>query len=615
MVATLTALVYLPALQLSWIWDDDQYVFANPLLQSWNGLYRIWFEPSASPQYYPVVFSVLWMEYQLFGANPFGFHLVNILLHATGAVVCYLILRRLKLPAAFWIALAFGIHPIQVESVAWVTELKNVLSGVFYGCAWLTLWPLLGGEPSPTSRQVNRDVRQRVAFWRTYLCGTLLFVLALLSKSVTATLPAGMLVALWFREGRLRIRQVAVVFPLLVAGGALGWNTARMEREHVGALGSDWDYGFADRIGIASRSILHYSVNIAVPWEQMFFYPRFSTQLSNPANLFSLVLCLVLALLFSGLAWKGIRGPLACACFFVGSAFPALGFLNVYPHRFSLVADHFVYIPSVGLFCLSVSTVYWLVTRMKAKLRTSYQQLVLAPMLILFGWYAFSTFRYLPAYSNEITLWEDTLAKNSACPAAMQNLGLEYLRAGRLDDSLAVLRQAAQYDFDRHQTMNSLGLVYGQLGRIAEAKQAFTESARLRPDSPRAWINLANLVWSSASDDSLAQARTEAKQYYRTAWEIHPEYRAAFGLGMLDYEEGQFQGAAEWFAEASRIQPGDLDARFNRAQVLFELGELELAAEECERLLENFPRDNATNSLLRQIRRSQQDQPEEDMAG
>ncbi|MEC8553930.1 MAG: hypothetical protein VXZ82_02870, partial [Planctomycetota bacterium] len=194
LLVAVTALVYAPTTSLTFIWDDDQYVYSNPMLQSADGLYSIWTDPSKSPQYYPITFTVLWVQYQLFEDAPAGYHALNVFLHVTNSLLCFVVLKRLRLSAAFWIAMAFALHPIQVETVAWVTELKNLLSGMFYGLAWLAIWPALAPKRSRSKRLPEENEKQaRSAIPLTIFqlgLGTLLFACALYSKSITASLPA-----------------------------------------------------------------------------------------------------------------------------------------------------------------------------------------------------------------------------------------------------------------------------------------------------------------------------------------------------------------------------------------------------------------------------------------
>ncbi len=473
----------------------------------------------------------------MFGLNPFAFHAVNLVLHAAVAAVCYRVLVGLECPAPFWVALAFGVHPVQVESVAWVTELKNVLSGLFYGLAWLTLWQAC----------VDRSPQATIAT-RGVIFGAVLFALALLSKSVTATLPAAMLVAIWYRCGKITSQQWIVFGGLLVAGAAVGWNTARLERLHVGAEGHDWNYGLLDRAGIAARCMIHYMASVALPLEQVFFYPRFAPSISNAGNWLSLVGAILFMLLLVRLAFDGKRGPLAAILFFVGSAFPALGFLNVYPHRFSFVADHFIYLPVIGLLCIIFGILERLSKQFLGASPAFPRWLVAVPLLLTCSLYALQVVRYLPVFSNEITLWEDTLRKNPHCPAAMQNLGLRYSENGEPWKAKGVLEQALEYDFDRYQTLNSLGVVAKQLRDLPLAEKYLNESLQLKPDNHRALVNLANLLRQQSVDGKDEAKLKRARALYADAWKVKQDYLAGFGLAMCLYDLGDARGASEWFS-------------------------------------------------------------------
>ena len=183
-IVPLTLFAYQPAWNGGFIWDDDGHI-TKQTLRSLAGLLRIWIEPGATQQYYPVVHSAFWLQFQAWNVQPLGYHLVNIFLHAISACLFAAILRRLAIPGWWLAATLFAIHPVQVESVAWITELKNTMSGVFYFAAALMY--------------VRFDERRTRGL---YFGALALFVLALLSKSVTATLPAGLLIVIWWKRGR-----------------------------------------------------------------------------------------------------------------------------------------------------------------------------------------------------------------------------------------------------------------------------------------------------------------------------------------------------------------------------------------------------------------------------
>jgi len=174
-----TLLAYSPAWQGKPLWDDDAHI-TPPALRSLGGLARIWTQPGTTQQYYPFAYSVFWLEHLLWGDSTLASHLVNILLHSASAWLLLKILRFLEIPGAFLAAAIFALHPVQVESVAWISELKNTLSGVFYfGSALAYL-------------RFDRT-RSRGA----YAAALCLFGFGLLSKTVIATLPAALLLVFW----------------------------------------------------------------------------------------------------------------------------------------------------------------------------------------------------------------------------------------------------------------------------------------------------------------------------------------------------------------------------------------------------------------------------------
>ncbi len=197
------------------IWDDHAHV-TRPELRSWYGLFRIWFDLGATQQYYPMLHSAFWVQYWFWDDATLGYHLVNILLHATVAVMVAMILRQLAIPVAYLAAAIFALHPVHVESVAWITELKNTLSAVFYlGSAMVYL---------------RFDQQRRISLYLWALC---LFVL---SKTVTATLPAALLLIFWWQRGHLEWKKdIMPLLPFFLIGAVFGIFTSWVERTQIGA--------------------------------------------------------------------------------------------------------------------------------------------------------------------------------------------------------------------------------------------------------------------------------------------------------------------------------------------------------------------------------------------
>ena len=328
----MTVLAYLPTLRNGFIWDDDQYITGDATLRSLDGLRRIWLEPGAVPQYYPLTFTTFWIQYHLGGAQPFGYHLVNVLLHSAGVVLLFLVLRRLRLPGAWMAAAIFAIHPMQVESVAWATERKNLLAGLFFFAAFLAY---LQAEPAD-----DADSPARIR-WRPYLASLGLFAGALLSKSVACSLPAVLLLVIWWRRGNVGRRTALRLAPMFAVGIAMAAMTVWMERHHVGAQGREFALSFLDRCLIAGRALWFYAQTLLWPHRLTFIYPRWSINAHIWWQyLFPVAALAVIVGLYAARERFG-RGPLVATLCYVGSLAPALGFIDVYPMRYSFVADHF----------------------------------------------------------------------------------------------------------------------------------------------------------------------------------------------------------------------------------------------------------------------------------
>jgi hypothetical protein len=314
---------YWPCLQGDFLWDDAGHV-TNPELQSWSGLWRIWFEPGATQQYYPLLHTAFWLEHRLWGDTTLGYHLANLLWHASSAGLFVALLRRLAGPGSLLAGFLFVLHPVAVESVAWIAEQKNTLSTLFYLAAALA-WLRFEADRRPARYAVASG-------W---------FLAALLTKSVTATLPAALLVVAWWQRGRLSWRgDVRPLLPWLIAGAAAGLYTAWFERTGIGAQGADFDLSFVERVLLAGRVVWFYLGKLLWPAELIFHYPRWSIDDTAAGQYLFPVAALAL---LGGLAWgaRRQRGPLAAALLFGGTLFPVLGFVNVYPFLFSYVADQF----------------------------------------------------------------------------------------------------------------------------------------------------------------------------------------------------------------------------------------------------------------------------------
>jgi tetratricopeptide (TPR) repeat protein len=581
-IVLLTLIAYLPALRAGWIWDDDYYVTNNVNLRSAGGLGNIWtkfgLSEGGTPQYYPVTHTTFWIEHQLWGLRPGGYHLVNILLHATNAVLLWLILRRLDVPGAWVAAAIFAVHPVHVESVAWVTERKNVLSGLFYLSALYLYLPLAGFA--------NQQLRIRDPRFR-YAIVLVLFVLALLSKSVTASLPAAILLIIWWKRGQIVWCDVLPLIPMFALGIAMGLFTSYMERTHVGAQGAEWNLSIADRFLIAGRAAWFYAMKLIAPVRLSFIYPRWEIQ---PSQAWQWIFPLAgVALVATAWALRNRvgRALLVAILFFGGTLLPALGFVNLLPMRYSFVADHFQYLASIGLIVLIVAAI-------AARLRDRGKPIAVAVLIVL----GVMTFRRTFVYEDLHTLWADTIERNPTGWMPRTNLAKLLTQEGKFDAAQVQLAEAYRHNPEQAEVLNNLGFLAERGGRTDEAIALYRRVAD-RPEihaSVRALAltNLGRLMDVRGNAD-------EAKRLYEQTVAVAPKYAPAhLLLGVALAKRGDMPAARQSFRRAAELDPASPDAWNNLGVASEQLGDVPGAVDAYQRALRADPSyDKARRNLDR----------------
>ncbi len=548
-----TCLAYVPAVPCGFIWDDDDYVIKNQTLRDLPGLKAIWLDLSATPQYYPLVHTSFWCEYQCWGLNASGYHATNIFIHGINAILLWQILLRLSVPAPWFAALVFAIHPVHVESVAWITERKNVLSGMFYLLSLLSFlryWNFT--EATDVTSPDSPTFKSRP--WGWLLTSNLCFVAALLSKTVTATLPAAILVLIWWKQGRIPIRKSLCLLPMLLIGIVFGLVTVWLEKYHVGASGMDWDLTFLERCLIAGRALWFYVGKLAWPSNLIFTYPRWEIDTAQSWQfLFPVAAIAIIIALWVKRASIG-RGPLAAVLLFAGTLFPALGFLDVYPMRFSYVADHFQYLASIAITTLGVSILaVW-----AREYSPENPRLVKLGSCVIVAGLMVLTALQTRIYEGLEPLWRDTLAKNPA-------------------------------SFMAH---NNLGALLTRRGDLAEAEQHIREAMQIKPDFVDSVVNMGKV--REAQGDSKG-----AFQYYLKATEMNPTYAPALnGLGAMYGAKGDLGSAEKQFREAIRCDPTYVSARLNLATIYLSQQNTAAAIAELEKVIQYQPDSQLATSNL-----------------
>lgn len=554
LMALAALIAYQPALRGAFLWDDDGHV-TRADLRSLGGLWRVWFEIGATQQYYPFLHSAFWLEHKLWGDAVLGYHLVNVLQHALAATLFACVLRRLAVPGARIAAWLFLLHPVCVESVAWISEQKNTLSLVLYLAAALAYL------------SYDRDRTPRAYAWATGL-----FVLALLTKTVTATLPAALLVVFWWQRGQLTGRRdVWPLLPWFVLGAGSGVMTALFERTLIGANGTDFGLGLVERCLVAGRVFWFYLGKLVWPHPLVFLYPRWIIdaavwwQWLFPAS----------ALLLVGVLWwrrNHSRAPLAGALLFGGSLFPALGFINVYPFLFSWVADHFQYLASLAVFALAGAGLAHAGTRFGRGALLGGVGVLLATGFVL-------TRNQSATYRDPSTLWQDILGQNPDCWLAHNNLALILIDEGRNADAVTHLETALRLRPDFPEALTNLGGQYVDQNRAAEALALADRAIALQPKFASAHNTRGRAL--------LALNRVEeAASSLENAVRFDPQFSAAWcNLGIATIRRGRAIEALTYFARASQFGPKYVPAEFSTGATLVQLGRYDEAITHLERVL------------------------------
>ena len=571
-----TIVAYQPVWQAGFIWDDDRHVTQNRLLLAPDGLKQIWFSLN-SIQYYPMVFTTFRLEQALWGLNPAGYHWVNLLLHAASAVLVWRVLGRLNVPGAWLAAGVFALHPVNVESVAWISERKNTLCMLFYLLSVLLYLrsestretsakdeagKMAEGLPSPSIRHPPSSL----FYWLSLGA----FVLALLSKTAASPLPFVLLGLAWWRRGRVTRRDVWRSAPFFAASLILGLMTVWFER-HQTSFEVVRDDSVWSRLAVAGRAVWFYLYEALVPVHLVPIYPRWKI---NPSNALSYVPVLLLVSAFAvfwhfrrswGKAW------LFCAGYSVVMLLPILGFVNIGYMSFSLVADHWQYFSIIGPIALAsagLATAFGSIPspepevqspaspspprshrmeRARSVLSTALGGALLAVLGVL-------TWRQSAIYTDSEALWRATVAVNPGSWRAQNNLGIALLQKGRLDEAILYDQRALKLEPDSAEIHNNLASAFLQEGRLDEAITHYQAALKTQPDFAVAHNNLGNLLRQKGQVQ-------EALAHYKRAVELQPDLTQAYcNLASVLLQQGQVDEALTQFQKAL-----DTDVHFQAA--------------------------------------------------
>ncbi|HUI08139.1 MAG TPA: tetratricopeptide repeat protein [Verrucomicrobiae bacterium] len=541
LIIVLTVVAYVPALRGGFVYDDHSLIVENPLVKASDGPYRYWFTAEA-PDYRPLTWSLWWLEWRAWDGRATGYHVVNVLLHAANAVLVWAILRRLKIPGAWVAAMVFAVHPVNVATVAWISEQKNTLSMLFYALSILLY--------------LRFDEEDR---WEWYGLSLVAGLLALLSKTAMVMLPVVLLACAWWRRGRVRRRDWLCSVPFFAASLVMALVTIVQHHRALGG-GAVRTGGFAARTAAAGWIPWFYLCKALLPVNLTVIYPKWEIDATRWISYVPGVVLLGCFWVF----WLRRRSwgrPLLFGLgYFVVTLFPVLGFFDQGFYYYSLVADHWQYYSIIGVIALAVAAG----ERMGARIGGRPRHLAVAASVVVVV-LGVATWRRGDVYADEEKLWRDNLAKNPNAWAAYNGLGAALEAKGRPGEAIGEYEQALRLNPDYAEAHNNLGVVLERSDRIQEAIRHYEQALRIRP----------------------------AYAHARSNWGV-----ALARLGKLKEAIGQFE-------RALRIEPDSAETRYNLAVTLERAGEVKEAIGQYEWALRLEPGMAEAQKRLARLRNVQ----------
>ncbi len=563
------AMVYLPVLRGDFVWDDFLLITGNPLLQNFSGLQEIW-SGGRTADYFPLTNTIFWIEHHLFGANATGYHAVNILLQIANALLVWRLLTRLNIPGAWLAGLIFGIPPVHVASVAWISELKNLLAMFF---ALLSVLCFLELD--------DQRLRNSVT---AYAASLVFFALALLSKTQVVFLPFVLLLCAWWRNKKsaetktnhdLR-RDVIRSWPFFALAIVLGLVTMWFQNRGIGeeeiVIGS-----LPRRFVNAAMAIWWYAGHLFAPVRLMAIYPNW--RFDSPRVLDWLPLIALIGILTGLWHWRdrGTRGALFAVACFVVALLPSLGLVQMaYVRSGTLVANHLQYfadVPLLALFCAGVAYA-WNHRQRMTKIATA---TIVTLLVGAMGTYAFAR---VQVYRNEETLWQDNLSKNPDAWQAHIMMAQRRFKQERYAEAAYHAGRAAELKPELADIHNELGLAYCRLERFEEGIAEYRAALQLKEAKPstarnagvaKIRTNLANALAITANHLSESASRVpeeamrrydEAVRQYEEALELDPHQPAIHrNLGMLLAQLGRYDEAIAHLRATLQMVPNEPLAR------------------------------------------------------
>ncbi|MCF8082919.1 MAG: tetratricopeptide repeat protein [Deltaproteobacteria bacterium] len=535
LICLLVGIIYIPAINGDFIWDDDAFLTENPLIKAPDGLSRFWFSTEA-PDYFPLTSTTLWLEWRLWGENATGYHVVNVLLHILNTLLIWAVLRRLKIPGAWLAALIFGIHPVNVESVAWITERKNLLPMVFFLTSILSY--------------LTFDKHTNGWF---YFLSLAAFLLALLSKTSVIMLPFVLLGCIWWQRGRIAVKDLLRSVPFFGLSLIMGAVTLWFQYHNAIASTIVREDGFLSRLAMAGRAIWFYLYKAVFPFNLSFVYPRWEMGETSAIHFLPLICLAGLMGLFYYYRYTWGKPFLLGAGYFMVTLFPVLGFFNIYFMKYSLVADHWQYTSIIGIIALIVG----LIAHKYKSWVKGYRGVAVGVAAVLICLFSVLSWKRAETFAHSESLWNDTLHKNPNCWMAYNILGGAFAQKGEWKRAMQYFGKALEIKPDYPKAHSNLANVLYDQGYVSQSFRHFEEALRIDPDAVEVHYNYGTAL--------AEQGRVkEAVDHYLKAIRLKPDLlQAHYNLGILYAQQKKFKKAIRQLEQVLRIDPGHMPARQN----------------------------------------------------
>ena len=568
-------IAYAPVFHAGFVWDDESHLTQNPCIVGPLGLKEVW--TSTRAVYYPLVLTTFWVLHKFVGLNPLPYHILNVLMHAGSAVLLWRVLRQLGVSGAWLGAALWALHPVMVQSVAWVTELKNTQSCLFY---LLSASFFLNWEEQARITRVAR-IKSTLMFGLSLAC----FVLATLSKPSVVMLPVVLALCLWWRRGRIGWQDAVPLAPFLVISALASAWTIWEQKFHAAAVGPEWAQTWPERLIIAGRAIWFYLAKLFCPDPLIFIYPRWEIHPSHLMAYVPLLATGVGLILLWLLPGKASRAVFFAAAYYVISLFPVLGFFSVYFFRYAFVSDHFQYLASMGPLALAGAAITegWSRLAIAALLGRGVAFLRLGLCSILLLLLAALTWQQTAIYHDLLSLYTDTLAKNPGSWMAHYNLGIALYDHGETDQAITHYREAIALRPNYAEAHYNLGRLLAEKGEFNDAIDHYEAALAINPADAEAHNNLgATLFEIGHVDDAIA--------HYNKALAIRPDYAdASCNLADALLSKGDMDGAIAYYVTCVAALPNHADAQYNLASMLLRKGRIDEAIMHYEKALELLP--------------------------